>query len=254
MRFVPLALSAFALACDIDGRTLVQGWDPEAGAFRPVDVIDLDDLPDDERPDVDTGTYLGELGASYPGDGDISGATLSFEGTGDRVCVLIDPQSVLHDDRMIDPSGAEGPNPLMQDFPADDGDLDMLAGLASYYTGTPGAVMGDFVNEVVDDNGVARRVDLNLCLQRDDDGQPGGSAGRATPEACSFETLEAVPYRIALYVFSVPVDDDRLKYALEVRAGECPAVIDECTLLGDRDNADGLPHDAGNVEDMYCGR
>jgi len=111
----------------------------------------------------------------------------------------------------------------------------------------------DFV-ELRDDNGVGRRVDLNVCLQEDTHGQTGGTSGRATPEMCSFETLENTPYRVALFAFSVPVDDDELRYAMEIREGACPTSIDECTLRGDRDRApDGsLPFGTDNVEDMYC--
>jgi len=249
------------VGCDLDGRELLQNYDPETGESLPVTVEDLDRVDDppvvcaaDDVADGRCDVFTGGLGPSDVGSGQLSGATYTFNGTGGRVCVIVDPQSVWRDDKMLDDTGNETTNPLMQDFPYDDGDLDMLAGLASYYTGTPGELMGDFVNDFVDDNGVARRVDLNVCLQEDTFGQTGGTAGRATPEACSFETLANTPYRVALYAFSVPVDDNNLRYAFQVREGACPTVIDECTLRGDRDRAaeGALPFDADNVEDMYC--
>jgi hypothetical protein len=63
-----------------------------------------------------------------------------------------------------------------------------------------------------------------------------------------------VPYRVALLAFAVPVDDNSLRYAFQVRAGRCPISIDECFLRGDRDRAPegSLPFGADNVEDMYC--
>lgn len=255
-------LAGLALAgCDLDGRELLQNYDPETGESLPVTVVDLDRLDEppvvceaDDVSENNCETFRGALGPSDVGTGQLSGATYTFNGTGGRVCIIIDPQSVWRDDQMQDSSGNVGANPFMDDFPYDDGDLDMVAGLASYYTGTPGETMGDFVNNFIDDNGVGRRVDLNVCLQEDTHGQTGGTSGRATPEMCSFETLENTPYRVALFAFSVPVDDDELRYAMEVREGACPTSIDECTLRGDRDRApDGsLPFGTDNVEDMYC--
>lgn len=263
MRRALLILPAALLlgACDLDGRGLLQSYDPVTGEQLPVTVVDLDALDEPpvfcEAADVaedECETFRGRLGPSDIGTGSYSGATFTFNGTGGRVCIIIDPQSVWRDDLMQDGVGNEGRNPFMEDFPYDDGDLDMVAGLAAYYTGTPGELMGDFVNEFIDDNGVGRRVDHNLCLQEDTHGQIGGTSGRATPEMCSFDTLDGVPYRLALQTFSVPVDDNELVYAMEVREGDCPAFIDECTLRGDRDRAEegALPLGADNVEDMYC--
>ena len=253
------ALFVLAGGCDLDGRALLQNYDPVTGESRPVTVVDLDDATDApvvcEEDDLTLcEPYVGELGPSDVGTGTLSGASYTFVGTGGRVCVVIDPQSVFRDNRMRDASGTETVNPFMEDFTFDDGDLDVIAGLASYYTGTPGEIMGDFVNTFYDDNGVGRRVDLNLCLQEDNHGQVGGTAGRATPEMCGFDTLPDTPYRVALYAFSVPVDDNTLKYAFVVRDGDCPTTIDECALRGDRDRpAPGtLPFERDNVEDMYC--
>ncbi|MBJ95622.1 MAG: hypothetical protein CMP23_14255 [Rickettsiales bacterium] len=242
------------VSCNLDTRALLQDFDPEAGTFETVDVRNLDER--DQPPSIDGGTYVGTLGPSNIGAGLYSGATFTIPGNGERVCVIVDPQSVWRDDLQLDSSNNEIANPFMTDFPHDDGDLDLLVGLASYYTGTPGEVIGDFLGNFPDSNGVERAIDLNLCLQEDYHGQVGGTAGRSTPEACSFVTLPGVDYRVVLQVYSVPIDDNELRYALEVRSGECPVTIDECTLRGDADPAPegALPSefDAQDVEELYC--
>ena len=244
--------SLLAAGCNLDTRALLQNFDGEEGVFEAVDVRDLD--LGETPPSIDGGTYVGTLGPSDIGAGLYSGATFTIAGNGDRICVIVDPQSVWRDDLQVDSSNNEITNPYMSDFPHDDGDLDMLAGLASYYTGTAGEVIGDFLGNFPDSNDVERAIDLNLCIQEDYHGQVGGTAGRSTPESCSFETLPGVTYLVVLQVFSVPTDDNELKYALEVRSGDCPVSIDECTLRGDTDQlAEGvLPAPFTDTESMYC--
>ncbi len=239
-------------ACDLNTSLLLQNYDHEAGSLDSADVRDLD--LSETPPSIDGGTYVGTLGPSDIGAGSYSGASFTITGTGERVCLIVDPQSVWRDDLYIDDSGSETDNPYMLDFPHDDGDLDLLAGLASYYTGTPGEEIGDFFGSFPDDNGVDRAVDLNLCLQQDYHGQVGGTAGRASPESCSFETEVGTAYRVVLQVFSVPQNDNELKYALEARSGDCPVTVDECTLRGDVDEDPDvtLPQGFSDVEAMYC--
>ena len=248
-----LATLVLGAGCDLDALQLVQNYDVAAGELLPADVVDLDRV--DDPPALDGGAFRGDVGPSDIGAGNVAGATVTIEGTGDRVCVIVDPQSVFRDDTWIDATGSQQPNPFMRDYPHDDGDIDLLAGLAAYYTGTPGSEMGDFINFFPDENGVERRVDLNICLQQDQFGANGGSAGRATPEFCSFPTEVGVDYRIALVVYSVPLDDNLLGYMLDIRTGECPQAIDECTLRGDADPApEGvLPEGFSDVEEMFCG-
>ena len=217
-----------------------------------ADVHDLDRV--DDRPEIDAGQFEGRLLGSNIGAGEYSGATFTFEGTGDRVCLIVDPQSVWRDDLQLSPQG-DVANPWMDNYPYDDGDIDLLAGLASYYTGTPGVELGDFFGTFPDSNGVDRAVDLNLCLMEDYHGSSSGTAGRATPEWCSFETEPGVTYMGVLRVFSVPVDDDELLYQLDLRSGDCPQDINECTLRGDFDPAPDdvqFPDDYTSVENMYC--
>jgi len=248
---LPSLLIALALAgCDLDPNPLLQNYNPETGGLFTADVKDLDGS--ENAPGVDSGTFISSLGASEVGAGSFSGATFTFEGTGSRVCIIVDPQSVWRDDLQVS-DGGESTNPFMNDYPHDDGDIDLLGGLASFYTGTPGVEMGDFFGSFPDSNGVERAIDLNLCLMQDRNGSTGGTAGRATPEWCDFVTDEGTTYMGVLLVFSVPVDDDRLRYALEVRDGACPQNINECTLRGDYDPLeDPLPSGFVNVEDQYC--
>jgi hypothetical protein len=252
-----LGLAALSLtACDLDPRPLLQNY--RDGEVQPADVIDLNHLPDDRGPVIDTQEpYIDTVYGSSIGSGDTAGATFDFTGTGDRMCVIVDPQSVFRDDLQLGGNGEEYWNPFMDDYPHDDGDIDLLVGLASFYTGTPGVEMGDFFQSFPDSNGVDRAVDLNICLQRDRYGSVGASAGRATPEWCSFDTTPGVEYRVVLRVFSVPVDDDELRYALSVRTGDCPATVNECTLRGDADYFEGLreilPGETfDTVEELYC--
>ena len=247
---VLLGLGLAASGCDLDPMPLLQNYDPDTSTLFGGEVIDLDLL--DDAPSVDSGVFIGTVGASNVGAGELSGATLTIQGTGERICVIVDPQSVWRDDLQLDSSGNEASNPYMGDFPHDDGDLDLLVGLASFYTGTPGEEIGDFFGSFPDSNGVERSIDLNLCLMEDYHGQVGGTAGRATPEWCSFETQDGIDYRVVLQVFSAPVDDNELKYALEVRAGACPEV-NECTLRGDYDDHEvDLPGGFTQVEELYC--
>ena len=247
-----LTAVAGAQGCNLNSPALLQNYDRTDGQLNSADVrnLDLVEVP----PGLDEGTYVGTLGPSDIGAGQYSGASFTIIGTGERVCVIVDPQSVWRDDLLIDGTQNEATNPFMDDFPHDDGDLDLLAGLSAYYTGTPGEEIGDFFGSFPDSNGVDRAIDLNECLQRDSHGQVGGTAGRASPEFCSFDTQEGTPYRIVLQVFSVPIDDDELKYALEVRTGDCPTQIDECTLRGDFDERpeNTLPEGFPDIESMYC--
>lgn len=244
LRLLPLLL-LLLLGCNYDAMSLLQN----EGA---ADVQDLDAAAN--PPLLDGGQYEGTLLGSDIGGGNYSGATFTIAGTGERVCLIIDPQSVWRDDLQLGPEG-DVSNPWMEDHPYDDGDLDLLAGLASYYTGTPGTELGDFFGTFPDSNGVDRAIDLNLCQMNDYHGQASGTAGRATPEWCSFETDPGVTYMGVLRVFSVPVDDDELRYLLDVRSGACPSQVDECTLRGDTDvlpEGLELPEDYSSLESMYC--
>lgn len=253
MRFLILLVLPALVGCNLDPKPLLQNY--QDGEFVPADVVDLD--LDEAPPELDDAEpYIGNLGPSDVGGGRISGATRTIRGTGGRMCVIVDPQSVFRDDLQLAGDNNEYWNPFMDDFPYDDGDIDLQVGLAAFYTGTPGVELGDFFGSFPDSNGVDRAVDLNLCLMNDYHGIAGGTAGRGTPEFCSFETQEDVDYRIVLSVFSVPIDDDELTYALRISSGPCPGNINECTLRGDFDYREGLedvlPDNFATVEHLYC--
>jgi hypothetical protein len=258
-----LVLSGVALAgCEIDGLTVTQYWDPDAGEAMESDVQDLmqaDDPPqlevkvDGEWPDP----FVGELGPVHWGSGAFGGATASFVGTGDEICAIVDPQSVFRDDWVMSGSG-ETSDASMDNYIDDDGDIDLMLGMSADYTGTPGEIMGSFKRTFVDPLGVEREADFNLCIMYDMYGLAGGSAGRATPEWCTVETVEGVQYTVVLQTFSVPLDDDLLRFVLQVREGACPASVDECTLRGDAD-PDPVEVVVGNntfdyddLEQRYC--
>jgi len=250
-----------ASGCDINGLAVTQYWDDADRTDLPSDVIDLmqgDDPP--QLVDNDDGwpaPFIGEVGAVHWGSGDLGGATATFQGTGDDVCLIVDPQTVFRDNWVWTEDGAVG-DASMDDYLYDDGDLDLLAGFSADYTGTPGQSMGNFERTFVDPNGVERKADFNLCIMFDYWGVAGGSAGRASPDYCTIETVADVQYTVALLTFSVPLDDDRLRFAFQMRRGACPNEVDECTLRGDADpnpielvvGNDVYTYD--DLEDRFC--
>ncbi|MBN95495.1 MAG: hypothetical protein CL928_15755, partial [Deltaproteobacteria bacterium] len=92
-------------ACDLNTSLLLQNYDHEAGSLDSADVRDLD--LSETPPSIDGGTYVGTLGPSDIGAGSYSGASFTITGTGERVCLIVDPQSVWRDDLYIDDSGSE---------------------------------------------------------------------------------------------------------------------------------------------------
>lgn len=255
-----ILLCALGAACSFDTRVLLPTWD--GAEFAGVQVVSLNEdlgaADPGETPDIDPADpYIGHLGPSDVGAGEYAGATWDFYGTGDRVCVIVDPEGVFRDDRQLGGDGLEYDNPYFDDYPYDDGDIDIAVGEAAWYTGTPGERMGDFFARFPDDNGIDRAVDLNVCLMEDYFGVVGGHAGRGSPEWCDFETTPGVLYRVALTVFATPMDDNDLRYAFAVVPGACPTEIDECTLRNDvpydEDAAQVFPgEDVYNAEGMYC--
>ena len=245
--------------CDIDAMTLTQYWDDGALDSDVQDLMESDPPPElvVKEDGAWPAPFIGDLGAVHWGSGDLGGATATFTGTGDPICAIVDPQTVFHDDWVMTDSG-EAVDSSMDDYLHDDGDLDLLLGMSADYSGTPGEVMGTFKRTFVDPLGVEREADFNLCIQYDSDGITGGTAGRATPEWCTVETVADVEYTVALLTFSVPMDDDSLRFALQLREGECPVSVDECTLRGDADPAavtlqvGNFEYNYDDLEERYC--
>ena len=54
------------------------------------------------------------------------------------------------------------------------------------------------------------------------------------------------------------VPHDRLRFAFQIRADDCPLTVDECTLRGDADptpvtlEVDGNTYDYDDQEERYC--
>ena len=175
-------------------------------------IVDLDV----EQPIVPNDETGATVRGPDKGNGERGGITGTFLGNGGPVCVILDPESSF-----------VGSNHL------DDGDMDLEAGRAADYTGTPGVKMGEFSGEYVDPLGVSHTLDQNLCLQLDYWGLPGGHAGAAQPEYCTIETDAGVPYIVKGETFSVPPDDEMLTVAISVLNGACPPGITESFLSGD---------------------
>lgn len=170
--------------------------------------------------------HVGEIGRPDKGSGERGGVTAIFTGTGDPVCIIIDPEGR---DQDLDP--------------LDDGDVDMTGGRLADYTGTPGVAFGDFKSLYIDPLGVEHEDDVNSCFTPylDAFGGAGAPGGKGQVEYCLFDTEAGVDYVAAAETFSVPKDDANLVVSLAVVESEingttgdpeCPG-IDETTLLGD---------------------
>ena len=207
-RFTFLALTLLAAGCEPG----VPGIDTHGNA--PL-ILDLD--VEDPITVSATSESGGTVRGPDKGRGQRGGFTGSFIANGGPVCVIIDPEGSF---------AGGGPSHL------DDGDSDLFVGRAADYTGTPGVTMGEFSGEYVDPLGVSHVLNQNLCTQYDYYGLPGAHAGSAAPEFCEVQTDTGVPFLVAGETFSVPPDDGMLAFAVQVRAGTCPLVL-ESTLSGD---------------------
>ena len=229
MRSSILILSLTLLsACDRSGAYLVpqptEGLDP---------VLELGDLPvlteaewDDASSRHEVITYS-DIGAPLPGES--SGATFTFRGTGDKVCIVVDPESVFWNSSVATNNPSETYS--YHDNYLDDGDLDLKAGFSATYTGSPGIELGDFYGQYTDSLGNTVELVYNLCENVDYYGDSPAYAGKANAEYCEIDTegREGIEYTVLLKTFSLPIDDSILSFATAVYDGGCRN-IDECTL------------------------
>jgi len=164
--------------------------------------------------------------------GSYGGATVSFLGTGGRVCVVADPEAVFWN-ISVDADAEGGRRYQYLDNLEDDGDVDLSVGLTAYYTGSPGVEMGDF-NAVYDDPaGREHTIAFNECVQVGRFGDLSVHSGRATVEFCEIDTDQrfGIPYTIVLRTFALPHDDSILSYGVAVFEGSCEDLApSECTL------------------------
>jgi hypothetical protein len=185
--------------------------------------------------------YFGNLGT--PGAGTRGGATFSFTGTGTDVCVFVDPESVYWPQSV----SRQAPNPsfIYPDNLMDDGDLDLFAGLSSYYTGSPGIEIGDFKGYYTDSLGNQTAIEYGACFM-DSYRIDNAHSGRGTPEYCTIDTSihQGVDYTVVLDTFATPLDDGMLSFAVFMVAGNCneigivPDQL-ECTILRESLDVDG---------------
>lgn len=198
--------------------------------------------------------YYGVLGQARAGVK--GGATFTFKGTGEKVCVLTDPETVFWNTAVAEIN----PNDIYSyaDLEEDDGDIDLFGGLSSYYTGSPGVELGDFRGQYTDSLGNVVEIEYGECFQFGaQTGMNNAHAGRATVEYCTINTenREGKLYTVVLETFSVPLDDGALGFGAAVVQGSCSDfILNECTLYGeglavDRDSSGvAISDDKGGVQ------
>lgn len=229
MRTRSLVLLALLPGCDYSADFLFTG---------PIDGVDdvlvipaedgeqyLTPVPITSMADVRANTIYTEVSQSTTAR--LGGATLEFLGTGDSVCVYVDPEAVFWS-AAVSPSPSDlGRQYSYPDNPFDDGDIDLSGGLSVFYTGSPDELMGDFVVFYEDELGNEVPIGLEECV-----GATGGlldadtSAGKGSAEFCTFSNTQVgVAYTVALTAWSVPLDDDRLSFGVLLAEGPCTDIL-----------------------------
>lgn len=258
-------------ACDYSGDFLFGG--AVEGVPGVVDLGELTPATIDNTVDLQVATVYSEVGPT--GTAEQGGVTFTFRGTGGHVCVWVDPELVFWNQSVA----ARRPvgDYAYPDNVFDDGDLDLYAGLAAYYTGSPGEKIGDFKVRYQDSLGNPVEIELNECGIAGLNESTGGHAGRGAPEYCTlFNTQPGVDYLVLMATWSTPLDDDRLGYGVVLANGTCadlravgraPSLQeDECVIEGEaiapREGgggpwigADAVPSIAGShdFEETFCG-
>jgi hypothetical protein len=239
-------------SCDRDGTDLLPKPDSslerviEIGQLEVISTSSIEGLSDLDNPGEWCENEEGDLARCYygqlsaPESASRGGATFTFEGTGDYVCIIIDPETVYWNQAIA----VAGANEMYTypDEQFDDGDVDLFAGLSSYYTGSPGIELGDFTGYYTDSLGREIEIEYGECFQRGSDlsGITTAHGGRANVEYCEVNTAEreGVEYTVLIDTFSVPLDDGDVSFATAVVGERCaqigkPAGITECTFKGE---------------------
>jgi hypothetical protein len=224
----PLALAALlglVSGCDYTGDFLFAGavpgvpavWAlqaPNGGPIVPAIV------EGDTAEVIAANTIYAELGA--PATTSYGGVTFEFIGTGDEVCIWVDPE-VAFWSQALSPQPSENDRKwAYPDNTFDDGDLDLFVGQSVYYTGSPGETIGDFVVAYEDSLGNEIPISLAACPNQTGlIGEPA-SSGRGTPEFCSIPVTDlGISYTVVLRTWSTPLDDDRLSFGVLIVEGSC---------------------------------
>jgi hypothetical protein len=220
-RLVPLLLVA---ACDYSGDFLfsenVEGlddvWiltDQNGDLLVPATVDDV--------AQVRAATIYAEVGAPQTTSG--GGVTMDFVGTGEPVCVWLDPETVTWNQSVAaQPASNIAQKFTYPDNPFDDGDLDLLGGRSVYYTGSPGETIGDFKVSYEDGLGNEIPIELISCPSTEDPFGAPSTSGHAFPEFCDIAATDVgVSYTILLQTWAVPIDDDRMSFGVLLTNGTC---------------------------------
>ncbi|MEZ4318202.1 MAG: hypothetical protein R3F61_11885 [Myxococcota bacterium] len=232
MRIQTLGLAALVLVggCDFSGDFLFPGaiddvpgvlhLTAEDGGFMIPAVITTPE-------EAQAATVYVEFGPT--GDANPSGLTLNFEGTGGSVCIFTDPELIYWNQAVSTQGGAATARWRFPDNPYDDGDIDLTAGLSVYYTGTEGEEIGNFAVQYQDSLGNTVPINLVSCTITANvlgGFNPTAHSGRGAVEYCTIaNTQPGVSYTVALEVFSLPPDDNRLSIGLLLADGNCPSLI-----------------------------
>lgn len=187
-----------------------------------------------EREDGTLRCFYGQLGQTPVGQ--VGGATFTFTGNGEEICLVVDPETVFWA-QSVAPDAFRNDAYAYPDFYNDDGDLDMFAGLSSYYTGSPGVELGDFKGFYTDSLGQQVEIEYGECFQTGaQTGMNDAHAGRGTVEYCAIDTdqREGIQYTVVLETVSVPLDDGVLSFGAVVLEGRCTRLgPTECTIRGE---------------------
>jgi hypothetical protein len=250
-----LILMSGLMGCDRDAKDLVPVPSKkhpgvvEVGELGVVTVEEfniLNDVDDDnpipevreqhctEREDGTLRCFYGQLGQTKLGQK--GGATFTFTGNGEEVCLVVDPETVFWAQSMA-PGASRVAEYAYPDYYNDDGDLDMFSGLSSYYTGSPGVELGDFKGFYTDSLGQQVEIEYGECFQTGaQTGMNDAHAGRATVEYCGIDTdqREGIQYTVMLETVSVPLDDGIMSFGAVVLEGRCTRLgPSECTIRGE---------------------
>lgn len=209
--------------------------------------------PDTDHNADDLPYFFGQLGRAP--DLTQGGATFTFIGTGDDVCVIVDPETVFWNQSIAPANRQE--QFAYPDYFDDDGDLDLYGGMSSYYTGSPGVEIGDFKGFYTDSKGELIEIEYGECNQNGYNGVDGAHAGRGTTEFCTIDTdqQEGVEFTVVMETWSVPLNDGVLSFGVTVMNERCPRVdTSECFIRNESLNSDGTPRSCTDkLESAQCG-
>ena len=230
------------LEAELNGLTQKERYD----WYLEHGTIDCDTFKADPEADNNRSAlpfFYGQLGRAP--DLTQGGATFTFMGTGDDVCVVLDPETVFWN-QAIAPTADAGQKSQYgyPDYFDDDGDLDLFGGMSSYYTGSPGVEIGDFRGFYTDSKGELIEIQYGECNQIGYGGVDGAHAGRAKPEFCTIDTdqQEGVEFTIVMETWAVPLDDGVLSFGVAVMDERCPRVdTSECFIRTESLDDDGNP-------------